>query len=380
MTHRRMLQVCAVDFTAYHLLRPLLRGAREAGWAVEFACADGPLAAKLRAEGFRHRSVPIPRAPSPGRLLAATLRLAASLRADRPDVVHTHTPVGGLVGRAAAVLAGAIPTVHTFHGLPLLHDAPSGALERSFLTIERLLASRTGLFFSQARADVPRAVRLGIARSADTVVIGNGVDLRRFAPNPEARSEERARLGIPSDAVMVLCVARLVREKGLHALADAAVLLRERPIHFVVAGAALPSDRTDVSAELAAHPAASIGRWHLLGYRDDVDVLLQAAEVFVLPSYREGLPRSVIEALASGRPVVATRIPACIELVEEGVTGLLVPAGDATALASAIESLARDPSRRQEMGARARVRAGERHDERAVVALQLEHIDRLVAR
>jgi glycosyltransferase involved in cell wall biosynthesis len=378
---RRLVQVCAADFTAYHLLGPLIRAARDTGWDVQFACSDGPLAAKLRDEGFRHRRVAITRSASPLRLAAAALRLAASFRADRPDIVHTHTPIGGIVGRAAAALAGGVRVVHTFHGLPLLHDEPRGWFERAFLLIERLLARRTDLFFSQARGDVARAVRFGIARAADTVVIGNGVDVTRFAPDPSIRRAERAGLGIAEDDVVVLSVSRLVREKGLLDLAEAGLRLSHIPVRFLVAGAALPSDRTDVTRQLAEHPvAAALGeRWRLLGYRADVDALLRAADIFVLPSYREGLPRSVIEAMASGLPVIATRIPACAELVDDGATGLLVPTADPVALAHAIAELAADRGRRDEMGSRARARALNKHDERAIVARQLELIEKLVA-
>src|SRR5258708_26125967 len=113
-----MLQICAVDFTAYRLLGPLLRASRDDGWTVEFACADGPFAARLRDEGFAHRRIPMTRSTSPRRQAIATIALARSLREDPPDLIHTHTPAGGLVGRAAAALVFGGPVRHTFHGLP----------------------------------------------------------------------------------------------------------------------------------------------------------------------------------------------------------------------------------------------------------------------
>jgi glycosyltransferase involved in cell wall biosynthesis len=378
----RMLQICAVDFTAYHLLGPLLRASRDDGWTVEFACADGPFAARLRAEGFAHRRIPMTRAASPRRQALATLALARSLRADAPDLVHTHTPAGGLVGRAAAGLAFRGPVLHTFHGLPF-PGRPSGLVERAFLGAERLLSRRTTYFFSQARGDVDRAVDLGIARRADTLVIGNGVDVRRFAPDEAERARVRAELGIPADAIVVLMVARLVREKGVLELADAALRLRDDPrIHVLLAGEPLPSDRTGVDRELAEHPVnAALGsRWRRLGHRADVDALLKASDIFTLPSYREGLPRSVIEAMAAGVPVVATDIPACRELVIEGETGLLVPVRDAAALAGAIARLAADAGVRRRMGERGRETAATEHDERLVLGRQLETFRRFVPR
>ncbi len=376
----RILQVCAVDFTAFHLLRPLLVGLREDGFDAEFACADGPWAARLRVEGFRHHAVPITRSVAPYRQLVAVTHLARSLRADPVELVHTHTPVGGFVGRAAA-LAWRGPVVHTFHGLPFRGGSLSPT-ERAFLVTERILARRTTYFFSQARDDGPRAVALGIARAKDLLVIGNGVDIRRFAPDAAARARVRQELGLHGPAVMVLVVARIVREKGLLDLADAALAARDANLHYVVVGDALPSDRTGVAAELDAHPVASaLGpRWRRLGHRTDVDEILRAADIFVLPSHREGLPRSIIEAMASGLPVIATDIAACRELVREGETGLLVPVADAPRLAATITALAADPGRRAAMATQARTIAVLEHDERIVVERQIREIKRILSR
>lgn len=362
------------------MLRPLMRASSADGWTVEFTCADGPFAAALRDEGFHHRGAPMARSASPVRQLWAAASLAVSLRRDPPDLIHTHTPAGGLVGRLAAMVVPRVPVVHTFHGLPF-ESALLRPVERAFLETERVLARRTTYFFSQAAGDARRAVELGIARADRMLVIGNGVDIERFRPDHDGRRAERARLGIPGDEVLVLTVARLVREKGLLDLADATLRLADLGVHVALAGTALPSDRTSVETELGAHPVAgALGqRWKRLGHVTGVDALLRAADVFVLPTYREGLPRSVIEAMASGVPVIATDIPACRELVDDGVTGLLVPPGTPERLADAIRALATDPLRRSLMGERARAIAVERFDERRVLDMQLAVFRRLVA-
>lgn len=375
-----VLQLCAVDFTAYHLLRPLLEACRQAGWNTDFACTDGPFAARLRAAGFRHHSIPIPRRASPLRIAFAIARLTAILRRERFDLIHTHTPAGGIVGRAAAALAGPALVVHTFHGLPFA-GTPTGLVERSYLWLERALARRTDLFLSQSQGDIARAQALGIAREG-TVPIGNGVDLRRFAPDTNVRERIRQELGVPPEAILTVFVGRMVREKGILDLADAALGLRDdHRAWFLVVGAALESDRAGVSVELHAHPAArALGpRWRPLGHREDVADLLRAADIFCLPSYREGLPRSVIEAMASGLAIVASDIPACRELLADE-TGVLVPTRDTGALVSALRALVADPQRRAVLGARARERAMTRHDERAIVALQVSELRKLLER
>jgi len=208
-------------------------------------------------------------------------------------------------------------------------------------------------------------------------VIGNGVDLGRFCPDPGARQTMRAELGIGSDSIVVTTIARLVREKGLVELADAAYALRDNDkLVFLIAGRSEPSDRTHLEAALAAHPAArALGpRWRPLGRRDDVERLLQASDLYVLPTHREGLPRSIIEAMATGLAVVATDIPACRELVEPERTGALVPVGDADALGAAIRRLA-ERADRAGMGARGRAVAEARHDEARIVAHQLRLLE-----
>ena len=375
----RVLQVCAVDFTAYHLLRPLLIACRDEGWIAEFACAEGPGAAALRAEGFHHREIPVTRSLSPRQAIATGV-LAASLLRDRPNLVHTHTPIGGLVGRAAA-FAARVPAVHTFHGLPLRDPLKPTRLERAFLATERLIAQRTRWFFSQAQGDVEHAVALRIATRERVTVIGNGVDLARFSPSDGRRSAARRDLGIPDEALVVMTVSRLVREKGLLELADAAYMLAANPrLHVVVAGAALPTDRTDVSQALQEHAVSrALGtRWHQLGQRQDIAEIIHAADIFVLASHREGLPRSVIEAMAAGLPIVASDIPACRELVEPGGNGMLVAVGDAYALAQGIGSLCAAPDVRKRYGRRSREIALERHDERDVLERELAVLRRLV--
>lgn len=375
----RMLQVCAVDFTAYHLLAPLMRASREAGWDVEFACAPGRWISTLEHEGFRYRPIPVARSVSPLRHLRAASALALQLRRGGIDLIHTHTPAGGLVGRLAALAAPDMPVVHTFHGLPF-EGEPRSVVERGFAAVERALARRTSFFFSQAIGDLERACRSGFARAADSLVIGNGVDTDRFAPDQAKRASARAELGVPPGAVLVMSIGRLVREKGHLELADAAFALRDRSdLRVAVVGETLSSDRAGIVRELREHPAttASPPPLRLLGHRTDADRLLAASDIFVLASYREGLPRSVIEAMAAGLPVVVSDIPACRELVEDGQSGLLVPPRDPGALARALERLVAEPTLRRMMGARGRELAMLRHRERDVVGRQLPILERV---
>jgi glycosyltransferase involved in cell wall biosynthesis len=356
-----------------------MAGCRDAGWDVAFACAAGPGAKRLQELGFEHLPLAVARRPSPVSNGRALVALARELRRRHPTIVHTHTPIAGLVGRFAAQLAGCRRIVHTFHGLPFGPDE-SGIRASAYLALERLAARHTRLFFSQSEGDAVRATQLGIARNHDLRVIGNGVDLTRFRSDPEERRRVREELRIADTDVLVLFVGRLVREKGVLDLADAAAALKDQAnLVFLIAGDALPSDRDPAVNELARHPVEAIlgDRWRRLGYRADIDRYLKAADILTLPSYREGLPRSVIEAMACAIPVIASDIPACRELVVPDQTGLLVPPRRPDALASALRRLALDRETRRAMGAAARARAEERHDEDRVVAAQIRAFEGL---
>ncbi len=201
------------------------------------------------------------------------------------------------------------------------------------------------------------------------VGVGNGRDPARFRPDAAARTRVRAEIGAAADAVAVVIVSRLVRHKGYPALLAA---MREVPgAELWVVGERLASDHgADLEPLFAA--AGLGGRLRRLGYRADVAAVLAAADVFVLPSQFEGLPMSVIEAMLTGLPVVATAISGPREQVVDGDTGLLVPPGDIAALAAALRQLVQDGAARARMGAAGRARAVAVYEEAAVVRRTLD--------
>jgi glycosyltransferase involved in cell wall biosynthesis len=223
------------------------------------------------------------------------------------------------------------------------------------------------VFLAVSTEEAADARRLGIARHA--VAVGNGRDPAVFRPDQAARARLRAALGTPADRVVVVAVSRLVARKGYRELAAA---MRDVPYaELWVAGERLESDRgEDMAAMLRA---AGLGeRLRLLGYRADVAAVLAAADIFVLPSYFEGLPMSVIEAMLTGLPVVATAIRGPREQVVPQVTGLLVPARTVAPLASALRRMVGDPALRAAMGEAGRARALELYDEAKVLARTLD--------
>jgi glycosyltransferase involved in cell wall biosynthesis len=181
--------------------------------------------------------------------------------------------------------------------------------------------------------------------------------------------------------VVVGLVGRLVWQKGLRELFDAAVLVRERcPGVVVVVVGPLDDEKADSLGPDDIEAARAVGNIEFLGRRDNVETLYHGFDIFVLPSYREGFPRSAMEAAASGLPVIATDVRGCRQAVDDGVTGLLVPVRDAGALAGAIEKLAGDPDQRRAMGRAGRGKAEAEFDDRRVVETTMAVYERLLER
>jgi glycosyltransferase involved in cell wall biosynthesis len=233
--------------------------------------------------------------------------------------------------------------------------------------MEWVAARVTTIFLTVSDEEAADARRLGLSR--DAVSVRNGRDPRVFHPDPVARARIRMELGVPEDRVVIAAVSRLVRHKGYPELAAA---MREVPdAELWVVGERLGSDRGDDMSALLRN--AGLGpRLRLLGYRTDVAAVLAAADIFVLPSHFEGLPMSVIEAMLTGLPVVATTIRGPREQVVPELTGLLVPPATVEPLAAALRRLANDPAARAAMGEAGRMRALELYDEAKVLARTLD--------
>jgi glycosyltransferase involved in cell wall biosynthesis len=362
----KIVEITNVDFSLRHFVLPLMRAMRARGHEVVGMCAEGRLLDGVRAEGFRVVPVPFSRRMSPlahGQALFGLVRL---LRAERPDIVHAHMPISGFLARLAARLAGVPRVAYTCHGF-LFNQDGSWLRRRGSLAMEWIGARLTDVFMTVSSTEAADARRLHIFRSA--VAVGNGRDPAVFRPDLAARAAIRDALGTSADRVVVVAVSRLVRDKGFPELAAA---MREVPeAELWVVGERLASDRGEDMAALLA--ASGLGdRLRLLGYRDDVAAVLAAADIFVLPSYFEAMPMSVIEAMLVGLPVVASDVGGLREEVVSGVTGLLVPARQSAPLAEALRLLATDGGLRSKMGQAGRERAMAIYDEKLVVARSLD--------
>jgi glycosyltransferase involved in cell wall biosynthesis len=363
----KIIEITNVDFSLRHFLLPLMRAIRARGHEVVGACAEGDLLDDVRAEGFRVIPVPFVRRMSPLAHFRAFWSLVAILHAERPDLVHAHMPISGFLARLAARVAGVPAVAYTCHGF-LFNHAASSRLGRAVSFVMEWIAARvTDVFLTVSEAEAEDARRLRITPRA--VAVRNGRNPDVFRLDPLARARIRAELRVPRDRVVVIAVSRLVWHKGYPELAAAMHMVPEAELWVV--GERLDSDRGPDMAELLR--SAGLGfRLRMLGYRADVPALLAAADIFALPSRFEGLPMSVIEAMLTGLPVVASNVRGPAEQVVDGVTGLSVPPGDAVTLGGALVQLVRDPALRARMGQAGRLRALDLYDEAKVLARTLD--------
>ena len=311
---------------------------------------------------------------SPARDIVAAVRLARLIRKIRPHILHTHTAKAGAVGRFAALLAGdARPpvVVHTYHG-HVLRGYFDPVRARAFRQLERTLARSTTALVAvspQVRDDL---VELDVAPATRFAVVRLGIELdQRVASGSNGRGETRRVLGIGERPFTVGWIGRMTGIKRTDDVLLAFKSLRERGIDARLCLVGDGPDRDQV--ERRAHELGVMRDTLFLGYQEQVASFFAAFDVFILPSANEGTPVTAIEALAAGKPVVATRVGGIPDVVRDGEDGFLVAPGDVEALADRLAELATDDKLRERMGEAARARVRERYSVQRLV----DDVDRL---
>ncbi|HXW04266.1 MAG TPA: sugar transferase [Vicinamibacterales bacterium] len=375
----RVCLVASSEMTVRAFLAPQMAAMEERYDLTVVANTRNPhLLAEL---GRRARLCPVSivRPISPLRDLAACLSLVRLMRRERFQVVHSMTPKAGLLAMLAARIAGIPVRIHTFTGQ--VWATRTGAGRAALKALDRLTARCTTLALTDSHSQREFLVREGVASAQDLRVLGQGsvggVDLRRFRPDTGVRARVRERLGIPGEAVVLLFLGRLTRDKGVLDLTDAFGLLADDlpDVHLLVAGPDEEDLRTVMQQSCARHRA----RLHLLDFTTEPEQLMAASDVLCLPSYREGFGSVVIEAAAAGLPAVASRIYGVVDAVVEGRTGLLHAPGDVAALTEQLRRVACDEPLRRRLGVAAKERAQRDFSQTALIAAMLELLDSLAA-
>ena len=356
----RLLYVVTEDWYFLSHRLPMARAARDAGFEVHVATRVVDGAKAIEAEGFVLHPVAFARGKlSPFAVLGTIRELRDVYRSVAPDVAH-HVSLQSTVLGSLAALGQRVACVNALTGLgyTFTSGGAKALLLRPVLSaLLRVLLNRprqTVLVQNPDDYDGMRA--LGIAAERIVTIPGSGVDTDQLKPLPE-----------PPGPTTMAFVGRLLADKGIHTLIRAQRRLRQHgtDVELLIAGTPDPANPASVTEQEAKDLGREPGNtW--LGHVNDIPGLWARSHIAVLPSRREGLPKSLLEAAAMGRPMVATDVPGCREVVRPGETGILVPYDDDAALAEAIAKLAASPALRAQYGAAARKLAVERFSAEAI--------------
>ncbi len=349
-------------------------GARQAGYEVHIASMDGDAVATIRNKGFIHHVLPLSRSGSnPLHELIGFFSIWCLLWRIRPDILHLVTikPViyGGIAARIAPV-GGVVAAVSGLGYVFITQGFKATLLRKLVGLLYRLSLGKRNLRVIFQNADDRKLLTdLGVLDPEKAELIrGSGVDLDLYPYCQELESP-----------IPVVCLAaRLLRDKGVIEFVKAAAILKDRGVkaHFKLVGGVDPGNPASITEDDIAAWRES-GLVEILGHRNDIAVLFAGAHIVTLPSYREGLPKVLVEAAACGRAVITTDVPGCRDAIDPNVTGLLVPVRDAVALADALELLINNVSLRQNLGAAGRILAESEFRLEKIVQQHLEIYSKL---
>jgi len=355
-----------------------LRTLCKAGFRVLLVSAPGELLdATAAQEGVERIAVPMHREIAPLADVVSLLRLCLLIARRRPDLVEFSTPKAGLLGSMAAMLCRVPQRVYMLRGLK--YETARGLKRRLLYTAERLAAACAHVVLCNSASLRAEALALGIAPARKLRLLGdgssNGVDIERFSPGPTGVRES---LGIPGDAKVVGFVGRLTCDKGLPELVRAfdTILRAEPTAHLLLVGwfdDAEDALSRDLRTRILRHPQIDC-----TGFVGDTAPYYRAMDVLVLPTWREGFPNVVLEAAASGIPVVTTACTGARDSVIPEVTGLLIPPGYPEAIAEAVLKIIRNPARQRLMGEAARNWILDHYLEERVLGLTAEYYRSLI--
>lgn len=353
----------------------LALAARQAGFEIHVITNAGESADQILSIGLILHPLTMHRAiGSPLRELATLIKLILLYRRIRPDLIHHVSLKPVIYGSVAAWLTGVPRVVNAYTGLGYLFISDS-RLARIFTSV---IAPLMSVIMKNSRShsvvqnsdDEKVLLKLGLIQASRTTLIrGSGVDTKQFYYEPE----------VTTDRPVVLFASRLLKDKGILEFIEAARTLKDTmtTARFVVVGTSDEANPASIDPAILNESVANgIVEWW--GQRDDMCDVFKQSHIVCLPSYREGLPKVLLEAAACGRPIVTTDVPGCREVVVDGINGFLVPVRESAGLADAIQRLLASPELRRQMGEAGRKRVVQNFDVDKVNAVTIEVYNRLL--
>jgi len=380
----KIIEICAIDVTMKSLLGELNVEIKSQGYELICVCSKGKNTEKLRDDGFNVINLNINRTVNPLFNILSLYNLYKLFKKEKPDIVHVHTPIAAALGRIAAKKAKVPVTIYTAHGF-YFHKGMSHLEYNIILNIEKYLAKHyTDFIFTQSEEDRRTALENNFIDKSKILTIGNGADVwGEFNPKniEEDKSNELYKeFNLNKNDKIVTFIGRVVKEKGIIDLLEAFnnVNVNDgKKIKLILVGDIAQDERDkDTKKKLEKYKANP--NIIFTGYREDINNILYITDIFCLPSYREGMPRSIIEAMAMECAVIATNIRGSREEVIDGKTGFLVPVNSVNILSDKIKKLIEDENLLQKMKNAGRRRAEELYNEKEIVKKQLGIFNRLL--
>lgn len=385
----KIVQLSAVDSTQIRMLLPLNKKCKEVGMDVHCICKAGPYLNDINKENFTLHNISIDRHIHPIKNLKSIVNIVKVLKEIKPDIVHVHTPIASVLGRVAAKIAKVPTIIYTAHGF-YFHEGMPKKQYNLFFNIEKYIGRFfTDYILTQSKEDFDIAVKnnfLPKSKKNNYLHISNGIDLdykfnfNRFSD--KSTFDEGAfkkKLNITEKDTVVTFIGRLVKEKGIIDLLEGYDLLESKNVKLIIIGELDKSERDQESIN-------EINRFKdnpniiLTGQIANINEYLYISDIFCLPSYREGMPRSIIEAMAMKNAVIATNIRGSREEVIENETGYLIDTNSSKSIAEKIDYLINNPEIIEKFKENGYKRAKQYYDEKHVVNTQIELFNKVVSK
>ncbi len=348
----KICHISTVDISAGILLKNQMRFFIDHGIETHAMAAPGKYVAEVEAAGVPFHAVPMTRTISPMEDLVALREMVKILRRERFDLIHLHTPKAVLLGTIAGVLARTPCIYRTIHGFYFTRNMTPQA-QLFFVNMERVLNRFHHIVFSQNSEDIKTAQDKFIRASKNIQFLGNGIDLTRFEPSKIDKKDVaalRKEYGIKKNDLVIGFVGRLVRQKGMKELYEAfESLVPDFPNAKLLLIGEADHDKADAYLPEKYLSPKDQKQVICTGWQRQPERFYPLMDLFVLPSYREGFPRTPMEASALGIPVVATNIRGCREAIKPGVNGFLVESKDSADLARGLRKMLEDDALRKEL-------------------------------
>ncbi len=349
----KICQIVSSSMTLRFMLFDQIKFLRNKGYEVHAVCSPGKWTGDIKKEGIKVKEIVFKRKISFLSDIISFFKLYFYFRREKFDIIHTHTLKPEFFGQIAGKLARVPIIFNTLHGFDFEDDA-SPVKKKFFIILEKIAAKCSTAIFSIGREIIKSAIREGLAAPEKFIYLGRDIDTDRFDPNKygsEFIRKSRISLGVSPDSIVLGIVARLVAEKGFLELFGAMrdLLKSEKNISLLVVGPVEPEKKDSINLSIVKNYGIDKNVF-FLGEKSNVEEIYPLIDIFILPTHREGLGAAILEASAMQRPVIASSVGGCIEAVDNGKTGLLIPARNERMLIDAIRSLLYDEEKRFQMG------------------------------